>query len=73
MNSAPRDKPDNRWQLRSDPGPPPETEIPTPTQSPPPDMRGQCLMFCPRCGVPATLAEEVCSWCGAKRCVGCGD
>lgn len=62
-----------RWQLLSDGGPPPLSDVPAEDRGTQPDMRGQCLMFCPRCGMPATHATDVCTRCGARRCVGCGD
>lgn len=41
-------------------------------QPPPtPDSKGQCLLFCPRCGMPSTRAEFTCRRCGARQCVGC--
>jgi len=73
MNLAPQDEHGKRWQLVSNPGPPPSTDGPAQDPPSPSDMRGQCLMFCPRCGMPATLAAETCVGCGARRCVGCGD
>lgn len=73
MNRAPKDERSERWHLLSDLGPSPETDASSRTPPSPPDMRGQCLMFCPRCGMPATLAAELCGGCGARRCVGCGD
>ena len=38
-----------------------------------PDARGQCLMFCPRCGTPSDGRDPFCVRCGARRCVNCGE
>lgn len=35
------------------------------------DVRGQCFIFCVRCGRPDGTGAEVCPFCGSRRCVGC--
>lgn len=73
INSKHDDSPPPRWTLSSDAGPsvPPESEEAPP--APPSDARGQCLIFCPRCGSTTPEFREFCTRCGARRCVGCGD
>lgn len=44
---------------------------PEPKAEPPADMRGQCFIFCVRCGRPDGTGAEVCPFCGSRRCVGC--
>jgi hypothetical protein len=65
--------PDPGWSLTSDPLPIRETEEPDSTPSSPPEIRGQCLLFCNRCGMPSDGRSEFCQRCGAKRCVNCGE
>lgn len=61
-----------RWQLSDEPEP--ARSLPESPEPPPAlDMRGQCLMFCPRCGRPTEAAREFCTSCGARRCLSCGD
>lgn len=62
-----------RWSLSNDAEPTPAQDPPTADQTQAPDSRGQCLLFCPRCGFGATVSVEYCSRCGARRCVSCGD
>lgn len=52
--------------------PPPHAD-PEPLTAAPPDARGQCLIFCPRCGSPSNGASDFCGRCGARRCVSCGE
>ncbi len=42
-----------------------------PKVEPPADVRGQCFIFCVRCGRPDGTGAEVCPFCGSRRCVGC--
>jgi len=35
------------------------------------DVRGQCFIFCVRCGRPDGTGAEVCPFCGSRLCVGC--
>lgn len=62
-----------RWNLDDHAGPIPAPEPPLLEQTSAPDSRGQCFLFCPRCGLGATVSAEHCSRCGARRCVSCGD
>lgn len=60
-----------RWQLTSEPE---LTDKPAAApEPPPPDSRGQQLMFCPRCGFPTDGARELCTKCGARSCLRCGE
>lgn len=43
------------------------------TGDPPPDGQVQLVLFCPRCGWPASEPAERCRRCGARRCVSCGE
>jgi hypothetical protein len=52
---------------------------PSPAESPPDepqsrgDTRGQCLLFCLRCGAPSDGGRGSCARCGAPWCVSCGE
>lgn len=61
------------WALNSDVPPPREPAESAVPDGPAPDARGQCLLFCNRCGQTSDSASEFCHQCGAKRCVNCGD
>lgn len=65
--------PDSPWGLTSEPQPISKYELPIAPADPPPDIRGQCLLFCNRCGQPSDGGSEHCQRCGAKRCVNCGE
>jgi len=61
------------WVLSSDAPPPREPDETNAPPGPPPDARGQCLLFCNRCGQASDCASEFCHQCGVKRCVNCGE
>ena len=71
--SSNENKPESGWLLTSEPQPVSEHEAPIALPGPPPDIRGQCLLFCNRCGQPSDGGSEFCLRCGAKRCVNCGE
>lgn len=71
--STPDDPPPTRWTLSADPGPCVQPDPDEPPPPPPADVRGQSLIFCPRCGSTTPEFREFCTRCGARRCVGCGD
>ncbi|MGE3109339.1 MAG: hypothetical protein AB7G11_04735 [Phycisphaerales bacterium] len=50
------------------PGPGPDQQDPAPVES-----RCQSLVFCPRCGFPATTQSDTCQRCGMRRCVSCSE
>lgn len=66
-------KPKSDWVLTSDPPHVSEHEAPIAPPVAPMDIRGQCLLFCNRCGQPSDGGSEFCLRCGAKRCVNCGE
>jgi len=61
------------WALTSSDGPPPPNEPPLPEDVPTKDVRGQCFMFCVRCGFAATSAGDCCDRCGVRRCASCSE
>jgi hypothetical protein len=71
--NAEHDDPNAKWALTSDPIPSNENDEPHVEAASPPDARGQCLLFCLRCGLPSDGRCEFCRRCGAKRCVSCGE
>lgn len=68
-----QEKPNPNWSLSSDPLPHNSPVEPTADSTAQADVRGQCLLFCNRCGQPSDGRSEFCQRCGAKRCVNCGD
>lgn len=64
--------PDSPWTLTSEPEPVSEQDEPIAPSDTPLEIRGQCLLFCSRCGEPSDGAREFCLRCGAKRRVSCG-
>lgn len=58
------------WGLSSYPQSAPEW-APEPLPAlPPADVRGQCLLFCPRCGFPTADSSQFCARCRSRLCLG---
>lgn len=71
--SPPQNSSPEPWSLVSDAGTEPSSQPEDAGTSPSPDVRGQCFIFCPRCGASTSDSREFCVRCGSRRCVGCGE